>query len=300
MSDEPRSVGAALEKLADFFATQQTRQGVLARRLLGRPAPGDADLTLRLQRQLAAQVGPDGSVPGGLAFTAFRLIELLELGCDEETPAVPRLTEWLLAQQEKPGAYGEGCIPTRHEQGACEHFLGGFLSPGPVMIRVAPVTFPNGKVFRVEPAARFALSCLGLRALAMTPARNNAGVRKHLISLARLKGAWVTWDGFFPPDLILTALAALGTAGDLERAATATATAFVVAQQVSDGGWPGADRFVAIEALLTVGSPEAMAAVRRSLAGLVSRQRDDGTFGPVAQQERALIALRGLLMGGGA
>lgn len=297
---ESRSVGAALEKLADFFLTQPTRQGILARRLLGRPAPGDADLTLRLQRHLAGQVGPDGAVPGGLVFTAFRLIELLELGCDEETPAVPKLIAWLLAQQDEAGAYGEGCIPTRHEQGACEHFLGGFLSPGPLMIRVAPVTFPNGKVFRVEPAARFALSCLGLRALVMTPARDRPAVRKHLASLAKLKGAWVTWDGFFPPDLILTALTALGTAGDLERPATSAATAFVVGHQASDGGWPGADRFAAIEALLAVGSAEALGAVRRSLAGLVSRQRDDGSFGPVAQQERALIALRGLVKAGGA
>lgn len=295
MSAEQPTPAQAIERLADYFKSQPTRQGILARRLLGRPAAGDAELTLRLQKQLAAQVGPDGAVPGGFAFTAFRLIELLELGCDEETPAVPKLIRWLLAQQDKPGAYGEGCIPTRHEQGACEHYLSGFLSPGQVMIRVAPVTFPNGKVFRVEPVARFALSCLGLRALLLTPARSNPAVRRHLTSLARLKGAWVTWDGFFPPDLILTALTALGTAGDLEQEATSAATRFVVSQQGSDGEWRGADRFVALEALLAVGSAEALDAVRRSIASLISRQRSDGTFGPVAQQERALIALRGLV-----
>ncbi len=295
MSPAEPTPAEAVEKLAEYFRPLPTRQGVLARRLLRRPAPGDAELTVKLQRQLAAEVGPDGMVAGGLAFTAFRLIELIELGCDEETPAVPRLITWLLAQQDQPGAYGESCVPTRHEQGACEHYLAGFLSPGPLMIRVAPVTFPNGKVFRVEPAARFALSCLGLRALQLTPARTYAAVRRHLSSLAKLKNAWVTWDGFFPPDLLLTALTALGTAGDLERSATAAATSFVVAHQNSEGEWPGADLFVALEALLAVGSPEALGAIHRSLRCLIERQRADGSFGPAAQQERALIALRGLV-----
>lgn len=295
MSGAPGSAAEAVKRLAKFFELQDTRQGVLARRLLGAPRAGDAELTLQLRRQLAAQVGPDGAVAGGLVFTAFRLIELIELGCDEETPAVPRLIGWLQQQQDQPGSYSEGCAPPRHEQGACEHFLSGFLSPGPAEIRVAPVTIPNGKVFRAEPAARFALSCLGLRALLLTPARTYSGVKRHLTSLARLKDAWVTWDGYFPPDLVLTALTTLAAAGESERSAVAAGSQFVIAQQATDGGWPGADRFVALEALEMVGSPEATAAIRRAVPGLIARQRADGTFGPVAQQERALIALRALL-----
>jgi hypothetical protein len=285
----------AIARLATFFQAQPTRQGILARRLLGTPSPGDAELTMRLRRQLAAQVGPDGTVPGGLAFTAFRLIELIELGCDEETPAVPRLTRWLVQQQDQPGCYSEGCTPPRHEQGACEHFLSGFLSPGPADIRIAPVTIPNGKVFRAEPAARFALSCLGLRALLLTPARTYSGVKRHLTSLARLKEAWVTWDGYFPPDLVLTALTVLAAAGDAERSAVSAASRFVIEQQAADGGWPDGDRFVALEALHQVGTPEAAEAVRRALPGLIARQRSDGTFGPAAQQERGLIALRAMV-----
>jgi hypothetical protein len=35
--------------------------------------------------------------------------------------------------------------------------------------------------------------------------------------------------------------------------------------------------------------------VRRAATALAARQRTDGTFGTMAQQERALIGLRGLL-----
>ncbi len=290
-----RDPAEAIERLAAYFAPLESRQGILARRLLGSARPGDAELTLRLARRLASQVGPEGSVAGGLAFTAFRLIELIDLGCDEETPAVPRLVRWLAGQQDAPGCYSEGCAPPRHEKGACEHFLSGFLSPGPVEVRVAPVTIPNGKVFRAEPAARFALSCIGLRALLLTPARTYSGVKRHLTSLARLKEAWQGWNGYFPPDLVLTALTALASRGSSERAASAAGVRLLIEHQAADGGWPETDRFVALEALETAGTPEAREAVRRSIPGLIARQRVDGSFGPVAQQERCLIALRALL-----
>ena len=51
----------------------------------------------------------------------------------------------------------------------------------------------------------------------------------------------------------------------------------------------------AIEALTAAGTEPAWAAVRRAVPALLGRQRPDGTFGPMAQQERALIGLRALL-----
>lgn len=284
----------AIERLARYFDGPQTRQGLLARRALGRPATGDAALTLNLIRHLAAEVRRDGTVRGGFLPTAFRLLELTDLGADEETTAVPRLTTWLLAQQGLPGCYSDGCTKPRHEAGACEHFLQGFFSPAPAEQRVAPVSLPNGKVFRAEPAARFALSCLALRALMGTTARTYTGPGRHLASLATLRGAWEQWDGYFPPDLVLTALTALASAPG-EHRSLGGITAFVAAQQMPDGSWPQADRFVALEALLVAGTPEATAAIRRAVPALAASVRADGSFGPVAQQERGLIGLRALL-----
>jgi hypothetical protein len=290
----PPTLEEAIERLAHHFDGSQTRQGLLARRALGRPAPGDAALTLTLIRHLAAEVRRDGTVRGGFLPTAFRLLELTDLGADEETAAVPRLTAWLVAQQGLPGCYSDGCTKPRHEAGACEHFLQGFFTPAPAEHRVAPVSLPNGKVFRAEPAARFALSCLALRALMGTTARTYTGPGRHLASLTTLRGAWEQWDGYFPPDLVLTALRALASApGDLRS--LGPITAFVASHQAPDGSWPQADRFVALEALLEAGTPEAAAAIRRAAPALAASVRADGSFGPVAQQERGLIGLKALL-----
>lgn len=254
-------------------------------------------MTLRLIRHLAGEVRRDGTMRGGLLPTAFHLIELLELGADEETAAIPRITHWLLAQQELPGAYSDGCSKPRHAAGACEHFLQGFFSPAPPAQRVAPVTLPNGKAFRAEPAARFALSCLALRAVLGTGARTRTGPGKHLASLQSLRGAWDQWNGYFPPDLVLTALTALA-AGPGERHLLGPITGFIAAQQAEDGRWPQADWFVALEALLAAGTPAASTAIRRAAPALAASVRPDGSFGPVAQQERALIGLRALLAAG--
>jgi hypothetical protein len=69
----------------------------------------------------------------------------------------------------------------------------------------------------------------------------------------------------------------------------------VAANQGEDGGWANADLFHTLEALLALGTGEAHAAVRRAVPALLARQRIDGSFGPTAQQERALIALRALI-----
>jgi hypothetical protein len=71
--------------------------------------------------------------------------------------------------------------------------------------------------------------------------------------------------------------------------------AVLAANQSEDGTWAKADLFQTIEALVAIGSPEARAVLRRAVPALLARQRADGSFGPTAQQERALIALRALI-----
>jgi hypothetical protein len=127
-----------------------------------------------------------------------------------------------------------------------------------------------------------------------TSARTYTGPARHLASLVSLRGAWQEWDGYFPPDLALTALAALSGAPG-ERRPLGAITEFIAGHQAEDGTWPQADRFVALEALLGAETPAAIAAIGRAAPALAAGVRADGTFGPVAQQERALIGLRALL-----
>lgn len=293
-----RDVQEGIERLQLFFAEVSTRQGVLARQALGQAAPGDEVLAQRLVDDMRAETGMDGSISGAVVATIWRAHELLDLGCAGDQAGTVRVMGWVLGLQSKPGAFSEGCSPPRHAHRACEHFISGFFSPAPPMQRFAPVMFPNGKVFRAEPAARFAISCLALRAALRGRMEERPEIAHHLASLLQLQEQWDDWSGYFAPDTIVAGIHTLAFAADAHREVLPRLARAVAANQAEDGTWTHADLFHTIEALQAVGTKEAHAAVRRAVPALLARQRIDGSFGSTAQQERALIALRALIWAG--
>jgi len=292
---DPLVTAGAVARLARYFEGLPTRQGVLARAALHRPAADDGALARELGRRMAAELRPDGSVGGAAVPTIWRAHELLDLGRPPDDPAVARILAWLAERQDAPGAYGEGCDRERHAQRICRHFIGGFFAPASGEQRIAPVTLPNGKAFRAEPAARFAISCLGLRAALRAGLGDRPAVVRHLESVHALAQQWTGWAGFFTPDVMVAGLHALALGGPAYRPAVESVASLVSAEQSRDGLWPNADPFATLEALVATGLPVARAAARRAVPALVERQKPDGTFGAMAQQERALIALRVLL-----
>jgi hypothetical protein len=154
---------------------------------------------------------------------------------------------------------------------------------------------PNGKVFRAEPAARFAISCFALRAALRAGQATRQAVEQHTMSLIQLQPQWRDWNGYFAPDVIVAGVHALALSSSAHRSLVPELGRGLVAHQSQDGTWPNADLFQTIDALLAVGTPEAHQAVRRAVPRLLERQRPDGSFGATAQQERALIALRALI-----
>lgn len=284
-----------VERLARYFRPLRTRQGVLARAALGTPDADDGALASRLADGLAAELRPDGSVGGAVVPTIWRGQELLDLGRGQDDPAVARILAWLLERQGKPGAYGAGCDKERHAQRVCEHWMGGFFATASATERLAPITVPNGKVFRAEPAARFAVSCLALGVALRAGLLQRPAIRQHLESLRTLAEQWTEWTGFFAPDVILGGLHALALGGPDYRPTVETLVELVAAHQGGDGEWPNADLFLALEALVASGGPRARAAVRRAAPALAERQRPDGSFGAMAREERALIGLRALV-----
>jgi hypothetical protein len=293
-----RDVQEGIERLQLFFAEVSTRQGVLARQALGQAAPGDEVLAQRLVDDMRAETGMDGSISGAVVATIWRAHELLDLGCAGDQAGTARVMGWVLALQSKPGAFSEGCSPPRHAHRACEHFISGFFSPAPPVQRFAPVMFPNGKVFRAEPAARFAISCLALRAALRGRMEQRPEIAQHLASLLQLQEQWDDWSGYFAPDTIVAGIHTLAFAADAHREILPRLARTVAANQAEDGTWTHADLFHTLEALQAVGTKEAHAAVRRAVPALLARQRIDGSFGSTAQLERALIALRALIWAG--
>lgn len=288
-------IGAALERLAAFFAGERTRQGILARQLLGQSLADDAALADRIVREQRAETRIDGSVGGAFLPTVWRAHELMDLGHLGDQVGTVRVVGWILAQQEKPGAYGEGCSEDRHPHRVCTHYIGGFFSPAPPTERVAPVTLPDGKVFRAEGAARFALSCLALRAVLRAGLEARPGVERHVKSLVLLQESWTDWNGYFAPDMIVTALGPMALVSPPHREVVPRAAKFIAQHQADDGTWPNADFFHVLNALVMSGTHDAREAIRRAVPALVAMQRPDGSFTGVAQQERALIGLRALL-----
>jgi hypothetical protein len=284
----------SLERVALYFGPLRTRQALLARADLGVADPDDTALSAQLAQDLAAELRPDGSVGGGAMPTIWRAHELMDLGRGPGDPALSRVVGWVLERQDVPGAYGEGCDKTRHAQRICEHYVRGFFSPAASSERLAPITLPNGKGFRAEPAARFAISCLALRAVLRAGMGARPAVARHIESLRSLAEGWTDWTGLFAPDVIVAGLHALALGGPSVRPTVERLVDLVASRQRADGQWDTADLFQAIEALLATGLPAARAVVRRAIPALEERQRADGSFGATAQQERALIGLRAM------
>jgi len=291
-------IAQAVERLALYFGSERTRQGVLARAALGTMGDDDTGVTATIGAALEADIRPDGSVGGMALPTVWRVHELCDLG-RRDSEAAARLLRWVLALQGRPGAFGEGCDRERHVQRACEHYIQGFFSPAPSHVRLAPMTLPNGKAFRSEPGARFVLSCLALRAALRAGAGGRDAINRHIRSLATLATGWTSWNGYFSPDAIVAGMHALALAGPAYQPTVASLVGLVGANQEPSGSWPNADLFHTLQALLATGLPEAAETVRRATPALVERQRADGTFGATAQQERALIGLQALLRADG-
>ena len=289
------ATGEAIERLARLLADSPTRPGLLCRAALGRTSTDDDRLRERLVSRLLEDTRADGSVGGAALPTIWRVHELLDLSVPGDDPGVRRVMGWVMGLQGRPGAFGEGCAEPRHQHRACEHWLEGFFSPAPPEQRVAPITFPNGKVFRAEPAARFAMSCLALRAAVRTGHQQAAAVQAHLIGLGRLESEWEKWGSYYTPDLVASGLAGLAAASAPHAAAAHRVGAMIAAHQEPDGSWAQGDLFHMLESLTWADSGAARTALRRAAPALIARQRPDGSFPGPAREERALIALRALL-----
>ncbi|HSE43858.1 MAG TPA: hypothetical protein VLA89_00865, partial [Gemmatimonadales bacterium] len=270
-----------ITRLQAYFASASTRQGILARRLLGKPSADDSQLAKELTRRLTGEIRADGSVGGAFVSTAWAIVELNDLGGDPA--AATRLSDWLFARQDAPGRFGEGCTPSRHAGRACEHFMKGFFAVAPATERVSPLTLPMGKVIRSEGTARFAGSCLALRAVILAGQGSQVGVRRHIESLAVAATAPLPTD-HYPMEFVVASLSTLAHARQ-EESAIGTYRDLLLKRQKEDGTWSGLDSFMTLEALMAEGSEKAKGGVRKAVPSLLAVQRRDGTFGALARQE---------------
>lgn len=284
---------AARGRVEQYFARKATRAAWAARRLLGRPDENDETLRQHLIAAISGSARPDGSVGGSALATIGAIHELMDL--EAPPSAATPLLDWTMALVGKRGAFSEGCSSARHSHRVCEHFLGGFFSPAPPTERVAPATFGNGKTYRVESQARFALSAAALAAVLRGGRGDNPSVARHLDSFRHLLDQWDRDGDHLALDLLFAAIAALAEAPARWQPLLGQLVDLAARPQLPDGTWQRADFFNALGALSLVPGPVADRVLGRALPALLQRQRDDGSFGSVAQDERALIGLRVLV-----
>jgi hypothetical protein len=287
------AVARALEGLAQWFEPRSTRPAILARAALGRPLPDDASFTERNIAQLRAETRMDGSVRGDLVATAWRAIELIDLGHGPDQAGTVRVVGYLLARQDEPGAYGKGIARPEH----AGRELSGFFSPGATGEQLAPMIFPTGAVFTEEADARYAASCLALRAALKAHQEKRPQVQAHLASLASLASDW--GNAAMPVTLACSTLHGLALSLPPERDALPGLVQRIAKAQ-QDGAWPDVDLFHALQALLAVPDAAATEVIARAVPVLLSLQAADGGFGGVGSvaEERGWIAVRALVRAG--
>jgi hypothetical protein len=289
-------IPAALHRLTGFFERRSTRQAWVARSMTRGTFGSDASLRDQLIRSAAGALAAPAAVASPVRTVAL-VEELIDLGAAAPVRA-PGLDR-LFGLAGRPGAFGEGCTAARHGHRVCEHFLGGFFAVAAQTQRAAPAQLPNGRVYRVESQARFALSCWILEVVIRSGRVSDPSVQRHLDSFQHLLPEWEGWTDFLAPDLAFSALGALGVAPERWRPTLESLIRIVAQHQLADGTWPRVDFFNALAGLSRIEHPLAPAILERAVPGLLQRQREDGSFGSLAADDRALIALRILLRLGG-
>jgi hypothetical protein len=289
----------ALARAAEFFAERDTRAGVVARRHLRADRAKDAELADHLIREIRRRTRLDGSMGGSLVATAWAAWELMDLGCAADCAALVRMVGYLLARQDGPGHFAEGCSEERHRQQRCHHFLQGFFSPGVRDTAIAPLSFPSGVTIADEEEARFAASCFALRTVLRAGEDRREGVLRHVASLAESAFVGDPWNRGADPNSFFFAFGALARGPRAIRPRVAQLLTEALAHQDVEGSWPGTHLFHALDMLGGTTGPEVPLAAARLAPRLCALQGPDGAFDAESDEERALIAIRILLLARG-
>ena len=282
------AIDRALAALDRWFSPRSTRPAILVRRARGNPHTEDASHAEQLVGHLRAETRMDGSVRGHFLVTAWRAIELMDLDHGSDQSGTVRVIGYLLGRQDEPGAYGRDVQRKEH----AGRRLDGFFSPGPADAPIAPLTLPTGAVIAEETDARYAVSCVALRAALKARQEKRPQVQAHAESLAALAA---DWGGEMPLTLACSTLHGLALAESPMRDAIPGLIKRIATAQ-RDGAWRGTDYFHALQALLAVPDAAASEVIVKAIPALLKLQGTNGGFAPEDPigEERGWIAVRAL------
>ena len=293
-------IPTALARAQDHLFQLHVLESFIARREYEGGTDDDVEIIAAVGDELLSHQSADGSWGGSLAVTSEALLLLDDLHVPSRfaTP-VAKAEQWLRKRRRAAGRITEGCDPDRHKAALCEHFAGGFFSPGPPTRDFANTRLATGLVFKTDKDARLGLSALALHAVRRW-SRCTMDDLNHLDALARLanKALRTSEEDIAMPTLLMV-LAALTSAPRRPEFITVlhgALTRFARTQR-ADGTWPDADPFLAADVFLLAvhrgyGSPVFDAAIARTAEMLALAQHEDGSWGPAVEPPRLLLGWR--------
>jgi hypothetical protein len=235
-------------------------------------------------------------VAGDLVHTAWLVWELLDLDTPVDAPAVARAVKWMVARQDKDGAW----TPPAAKRGQVDPrygVMGGFFAYRTSGRTVKRLALPGGGVATSDGAARFLASVFALRSVLRAGRANDTLVRRHVGSLLSMPKLWDAWGGAWPPVLMVGALSAIAWSPEPFRNQLPILAEHLAMNQKPDGSWRNLDMLLAVDALVDVPLPQARESVALAAPRLAKLQGPNGALGAGADgEERTLTALRAWLI----
>ena len=290
-------VHRAIERVSAFFAERSDRPAYVARKLLNTQKDGDQKLAHALIREQRTHQRSDGSVGGDLVQTAWFVWELLDLDHPNDSPPIQRAAKWMMARQDKDGAYAPPVPGKRSEPDPRYDAMGGFFAYRTAGRTIRRLTLPTGASVTSDTGSRFLASCFALRSVLRSGHDADTLVRRHVGSLLALPKLWDAWGGTWAPTLMIGALAAIAWSPEPFRNQLPILAEHVALNQKPDGSWRNLDIVHAVEALVHVPLPQARESVALAAPRLAKMQTQNGSLGAGAEaEERTLVALRAWLI----
>ncbi len=290
-------VHKAIERVSAYFADRETRPALVARRLLGARRESDEKLAATLVREHRSRQKSDGSVANDLVVTAWFVWEMLDLGQPPDSPAVSRAVKWMLARQDKDGAYAPHQPGKKTPVDPRYAAMGGFFAYRTAGRTIARLALASGASVTSDSGSRFLASCIALRSVLRAGHGNETLVRRHVGTLLALPKLWDTWGGVWNPTLMIGALSAIAWSPEPFRNQLPILAEHVALNQKPDGSWRNLDIVHAVAALVDVPLPQARESVALAAPRLARMQTQNGSLGAGATaEERTLIALRAWLI----
>lgn len=290
-------VHRAIERVGAFFTERPTRPAYVARGLLNMRRADDEKLAHALVRERRARQRTDGSVSGDLVATAWFVWELLDLDMAISSPPVTRAVKWMMARQDKDGAWLPHQPSKRAPADPRYAAMGGFFSYRTSGRTVSKLALPSGAAITSDSGSRFLASCFALRSVLRAGLGSDTLVRRHVGSVLALPRLWDTWGGQWNPTLMVAALGAIAWSPEPFRNQLPILAEHVALNQKPDGSWRNLDMLLAVEALVDVPLPQARESVALAAPKLAKLQTHNGSLGTgSAAEERTLVALRAWLV----